>query len=258
MPVNTDEPKTKFDFYDDQNHDYEDFWKGREYEQESENVALKKLLQGKHFKKAVDLGGGYGRLSLFLEDYADEIILVEPSSKQLSKAKNYLKDYSNVSFYQLDDQNHMPIEDNSIDLLLMVRVTHHLIDPTDTFNDIARVLKPRGHAIIEVANYSHFLHRMKAMSHFQKLPSEPVRVGEVANGKKDITPFVNHNPETIIQQLRNAGLVTQDVLSVSNFRQATLKSIFSPQQLVKIETLLQRPLAKIYFGPSIFLWIEKP
>lgn len=248
----------KYDFYDDKNHNYEKFWQNRQYEQQAEIVALKKLLKKDRYDYVVDLGGGYGRISQFLENYANKILLIDPSQKQLDKAKKYLHDYDNVDFSTLNDNNSMPVKDNTVDLLVMIRVTHHLIDPNDTFEDIVRVLKPGGKAIIEVANNSHFINRMRAIARLEKLPTRPVEVGDIANGKKDETPFVNHNPKTIIRHLNSAGLVLMDVLSVSNLRHHTVKKMFKVDQLIKIESALQRPLAPLYFGPSIFLLVKKP
>src|SRR6478672_8208490 len=88
--------KKKADQYNDPNHNYLQYWEGREYEHAAEEIALKKLLRGKHFGTAVDVGGGYGRLCVFLEDYADKVVLAEPSQKQLDIAKDFLKDHPQV------------------------------------------------------------------------------------------------------------------------------------------------------------------
>ncbi len=53
--------------YDDPSYNYQDYWQGREYEHAAEELAIKRLLRGKKFKHAVDVGGGYGRLSKFLQ-----------------------------------------------------------------------------------------------------------------------------------------------------------------------------------------------
>src|SRR5689334_7074129 len=63
------------DQYNDPNHNYLKYWEGRDYEDAAERVAFRRLLKGKHFKHAVDVGGGYGRLCIFLEKYADKVTL---------------------------------------------------------------------------------------------------------------------------------------------------------------------------------------
>ncbi len=71
----------KADQYNDPKHNYLDYWTGREYEHAAEEIAIARMLEGKHFDKAVDVGGGYGRLSVFLRNFADEVTLAEPSQQ---------------------------------------------------------------------------------------------------------------------------------------------------------------------------------
>src|SRR3990167_8028723 len=86
----------KADQYDDPQYNYQDYWAGREYEHAAEEMAVKRLLKGQHFKHAIDVGGGYGRLSLFLTNFADKVTLAEPSQQQLNIAKIYLRNAPQV------------------------------------------------------------------------------------------------------------------------------------------------------------------
>src|SRR3990172_10523958 len=92
----TKKPVRKADQYDDPKYNYQDYWAGREYEHAAEEMAIKRLLKGMHFKHAVDVGGGYGRLSRLLTQFADKVTLAEPSQQQLDLAKIYLKDTPSV------------------------------------------------------------------------------------------------------------------------------------------------------------------
>jgi ubiquinone/menaquinone biosynthesis C-methylase UbiE len=250
------QPKKKADQYNDPNHNYLKYWDGREYEHAAEEMAIKRLLENKHFKTAVDVGGGYGRLCVFLEKYADKVTLAEPSQQQLDIAKDFLKDHPEVDrkLMQADD---LKFKDGTIELLTMVRVMHHLPDPTVEFSEIARVLSDEGYAIIEVANYAHARNRIKHMLKGKKLPSEPVDIRSEAHRGKDEIPFVNHNPETVIKQLAHAGLKVDRILSVSNLRSPGLKKIMPRSVMLAIEGILQPRLAGSYFGPSIFFLVKK-
>src|SRR5579864_5922162 len=84
------------DQYNDPTHNYLKYWEGREYENQAEVLALRRLLKGKHVNHAIDVGGGYGRLSVILTEYANSVTLAEPSKQQLDLAETYLKDYPNV------------------------------------------------------------------------------------------------------------------------------------------------------------------
>jgi ubiquinone/menaquinone biosynthesis C-methylase UbiE len=244
------------DQYNDPKHNYLHYWDGREYEHQAEEIAIRKLLKGKHFKSAVDVGGGYGRLCLLLEEYADEVTLAEPSQQQLDIAKEFLKGHAEIR-RQLAQADDLPFKDGSMDLLTMVRVMHHLPDPSAEFAEIARVLSPDGYAIIEVANYIHFRNRLKHLKRRERMPIKPVDIRSVENKRDDEIAFVNHNPHTVIRQLSHAGLGVESRLSVSNLRSVRLKQLMPREIMLGAEKVFQRPLASVYFGPSIFFLVRK-
>ncbi len=255
-PAKAAQPKKRADQYNDPTHNYMKYWEGREYENASEEMAIKRLLEGKHFKSAVDVGGGYGRLCLLLEDYADKVTLAEPSQQQLDLAKIFLKDHPQIDRKLLQAED-LKFKDSSIDLLTMIRVMHHLPDPSPEFAEIARVLSDDGFAIIEVANYTHARNRLKHIVKGKKMPTEPVDIRSAIHKKKDEIPFVNHNPHTVIKQLAHAGLKVDRILSVSNLRSTGLKKIMPKSMMLAIEGILQPTLAGSFFGPSVFFLVRK-
>ena len=155
---------------------------------------------------------------------------------------------------QADD---LKFADGSIDLFTMIRVMHHLPDPSPEFREIARVLKPDGTAIVEVADYLHMRNRLKHLARREHMPVKPVDIRWAANKRAEEIPFVNHNPYTVSRQLELAGLRTTAVLSVSNLRSVRLKQIVPRPVMIGAEHALQRPLAWVYFGPSIFFLVRK-
>ena len=247
----------KVNYYDDDINSYEDFWNGREYEHHAELMAIRQLLKGKHYSSAMDYGGGYGRVTPTILEFADKVTLVDPSTKQLDQAKQKLKGLS-VSYVRQTKKDHVPAKDNSLDLLVMIRVAHHLPQPGAVFKEIARVLKPGGEALIEVASEADFVNRLRYLKKLQKVPKDPVAVGTKANGIEDDTPFVNHNPKTIEALLEQAGLPQRGKLSVSNLRNQFIKRRLSLKAMLKVEQVLQSPLAVVDFGPSIFFLVKKP
>lgn len=248
--------KPTADQYNDPSHNYLKYWEGRDYEHAAEEMAIRRILKGKRFKQAVDIGGGYGRLCLLLKNYADKVTLAEPSQQQLDLAKAFLKDYPEVDrkLVQADD---LPFKDGSVDLITMVRVMHHLPKPEDELKEITRVLAKDGLAIIEVANYVHARNRLKHFLKGEPLPSEPVDIRSSANKKKGEIPFVNHNPKRVMQQFQEAGLMVERVLSVSNLRSPGLKKVVPKKVMLAVEDVLQPALAGMFFGPSIFFVLRK-
>ncbi len=255
-PAQKRTPKRRADQYNDPTHNYLHYWDERKYEHVAEEAAIRKLLRGQHFKRAVDVGGGYGRLCVLLEDFADHVTLAEPSQQQLDIAKDFLKDHKEVDrkLMQADD---LQFADASIELLTMIRVMHHLPDPSQEFAEISRVLSPDGRAIVEVANYLHMRNRLKHLAKRERMPVRPVDIRSAVNRREEEIPFVNHNPYTVIRQLQHAGLQVEATLSVSNLRSVRLKRIMPKGMMLGAERLLQRPLAPLYFGPSIFFLIRK-
>jgi ubiquinone/menaquinone biosynthesis C-methylase UbiE len=247
----------KADQYNDPKHNYRDYWTGREYEHAAEEMAINRLLKGNHFKQAVDVGGGYGRLSKYLTNFAEKVTLAEPSQQQLDIGKIYLKDTPQVD-RELWQASDLKLKDGQADLVLVVRVLHHLPDPAPEFNEIARVLKPGGTFILEFANDAHFLNRLRYAARGKTVPKTPVDIRSEQNKKnKDEIAFVNHHPKVILRMLKDAGFELETVLSGSNLRSPTLKKVLGKKPLLAAEKLLQPMLAPIYFGPSIWFKLKK-
>ncbi|KQY55882.1 hypothetical protein ASD11_15415 [Aeromicrobium sp. Root495] len=239
----------------DRGYDYTTYWDNRDYEHESEQAAIRSLLEGRHFDSAVDIGGGFGRLCLLLRKYADHVTLAEPSQSQLDAADKVLAGTDIVKLRTQADAIDLP--DASQDLLTMVRVMHHIPEPTKEFGEIARVLKPGATALIEVANYGHFKNRRRFKKEGKPLPTEPVSIRTVKADEPDAIAFVNHNIDTVVGQLDAVGLHLVRKLSVSNLRSEKLKKTLPTGLLVAVEKRLQKRLAKNDFGPSIFLELRK-
>jgi ubiquinone/menaquinone biosynthesis C-methylase UbiE len=248
--------KKKADQYNDPSHNYLKYWDGRDYEHAAEEMAILRLIGSKHFRHAADIGGGYGRLCVFLENFADRVTLAEPSQQQLDIGKEFLKDHPEVDrvLTQADD---LKFKDKSLDLITMIRVMHHIPNPSVEFSELARVLTDDGYIILEVANYAHGRNRIKHLVKGKKLPTEPVDIRSKENQRDDEIAFVNHNPKTVIKQLAHAGLKVEKTLSVSNLRSPSLKRLVPKGAMLLTERILQPTLAKTYFGPSVFFLVKK-
>jgi ubiquinone/menaquinone biosynthesis C-methylase UbiE len=256
MPRNSTSAKKKADQYDNDNYNYLDYWTGRDYEHDAEEMAVKRLLRGKKFNKAADIGGGYGRLCVLLKKYATKVTLAEPSKTQLQIAKEFLRDHPEVDqkLMQADD---LSFKDGELDLVTMIRVMHHLPDPMPELKEIHRVLHQDGYFILELANYAHGRNRIKHLLKGQPLPKEPIDIRSEQNRREDEIPFVNHNPQTVINQLDSVGFSVERILSVSNLRSQKLKKFVPRAVMLKLEKVMQPTLAMTYFGPSVFFLLKK-
>lgn len=242
--------------YDSGDYNYQEYWVGREYEDSAERMAFKRMLNGMNFRHAVDIGGGYGRLCIFLLDYAKKVTLAEPSRQQLKIAETYLKEYPQIERKRLSASK-LDFPDGTIDLITIVRILHHIPEPTPEFKEIARVLSDDGYFIMEFANYTHIRNRLKHALMFKKFPIDSVDIRSAKNLNDNEPPFVNHNPKTVVKQLAHAGLKVEKVLSVSNLRSPGLKKVIPRGIMLSLEKFMQGTLAKTYFGPSTFFLIKK-
>lgn len=242
-------------FYDDEDFNYLTYWSGRDYEHESEVIAIRRLLRGQRFSHAADVGGGYGRLSVVLRDYADKVTLVDASSQQLDLAADFLAGHPGVE-KQLMDASSLTFPDGSLDLVAMVRVLHHLPDPAAELGELRRVLRPGGTAIIEVANVAHAVNRVRHLVRRERLPLTALDIRSPRSRERDGIPFVNHHPATIIGQFQAAGLNVVRVLSVSNLRHPAFKKVLPGRAILVAERTAQVGLARVRFGPSLFFLLR--
>ena len=140
----------------------------------------------------------------------------------------------------------------------MIRVMHHLPKPSKTFVELHRILSEEGYLILEVANSLHAKSRLKRWLHGKRTELDPVDIKTQSSTDIDLaSPFVNHHPDRIKEQLQTAGFEVVNTLSVSNFRSPGLKKILPPSILMGLEKLTQKPLAPLCFGPSMFFLLKK-
>ncbi|MBR3132020.1 methyltransferase domain-containing protein [Candidatus Saccharibacteria bacterium] len=236
-------------------YDYKkDFWEntGREYEDEADRMAIRKLLP-KRMDKFADIGGGYGRLANEYLKRAHKVYLFDYSKSELKQAKEI---YGDKIETKAGDIYQLPFRDNELDGLMMVRVTHHLKHLDKAIAELYRVLKPGGVAVIEVANkrtlpkMARFITGRSNVNPFDK---------KVANYKEiSKDGFYNYHPKYVEEIFEQTGFDREKVLSVSNFRSKSLKKVLGTKNLVKMETTAQQALAPIRFAPSIYYKLRKP
>ena len=246
----------KTDIYNDPTFNYAQFWTGRDYEHNAEVIALRHLLRGCRFGHAVDIGGGFGRLSIILTEYADRVTLVDPSTQQLELSERIFPGHSFIE-RKLMDAAHLDFADESVDLVTLIRVLHHLPDPGAEFRELSRILRPGGIAVIEVANSVHVANRIKHLMRGQRISRLPVDLRTPEARESGSAPYFNHHPQTVRYDLSAVGLDVLEVLSVSNLRHPLAKAVIPERAMLAVERAAQRRLARFYFGPSAFFLLRK-
>lgn len=242
-------------------YDYPSYWEGREYEHFSEVISIKAFLNKiPKVKTILEVGTGFGRLIPVYSFRAKKIILSDPSAKLLKLARERFSD-KKVRFIQSKLEN-LPgkVKGGSVDLIICVRVLHHIQDLKKAFSITARLLKKGGFLILEFPNKRHakasFLEFLKGNFTFP-IDIFPKDIRSKKSIKAKTLPFVNYHPDTIFEMLKVLDFEIVEIKSVSNIRSTRIKKIIPKDALLFFEKHLQKPLAKISFGPSIFVLAQK-
>jgi ubiquinone/menaquinone biosynthesis C-methylase UbiE len=231
-------------------YDYEKFWtdSDRDYEDMADRMAIRKLLPTT-MESFVDIGGGYGRLANEYLARSKKVTIFDYSKTELKQAKEKYGDRIETKAGDIYD---LPFKDESFDGMLMVRVSHHLIQFPAAVKEFYRVLKPGGTFVIEIANKKTLPKKVKYI--FRKSKVNPY---DKQPSKLDDLEMYNYHPKYVEQIFKDAGFKIDKVLSVSNFRSAKLKKMFGTKRLVKMENKAQGLFAPVRFAPSIYYRLTK-
>jgi ubiquinone/menaquinone biosynthesis C-methylase UbiE len=94
-----------------------------------------------------DLGCGTGQVSAALAPFVARVIGVDGSAAMLQAARKRLHGFDNVDLRR-GDLEALPIDRGQLDAATMMLVLHHVPEPERALAEMARVLKPRGRAIV--------------------------------------------------------------------------------------------------------------
>ena len=102
----------------------------------------------------VDLGSGAG-IDVFLSankvGVSGKVIGIDMTDEMLDKARRNTKEngYTNVEFRKGDIEKRIPVDDNSVDLVISNCVINLTTDKVNTFKEVYRILKPgQGRMVI--------------------------------------------------------------------------------------------------------------
>jgi SAM-dependent methyltransferase len=222
------------------------FWErgGRQYEDHSEAVALKRLLP-KSGRLMLELGAGAGRNTLRYAGF-EHVVLLDYSRTQLQQAQGHLGK-SERYVYVAADIYRLPFVDGLFDGATMIRTLHHMADAPAALRQVRAVLRPGAAFILEYANKRNlkamlrYLLRRQAWSPYGL---EPVEFAELN---------FNFSPRAIRGWLTNLHFNTEKALSVSTFRVGMLKRLVPTGILVGLDALFQWTGGLLPLSPSVFL-----
>lgn len=222
---------------------YRRFWRGRQYEDLAERIALKRLLPRKSHR-LLDIGAGFGRLA-DLYSGAERVILLDCSFSQLREAKERYGQDPRFSFLVADLYN-LPFPDQTFDTAVMVRVIHHVADVHAALSEIRRVIKDGGTFILEYANKRHLKAIILYLLRRRPCPFSPEPL-EFTHMHFDF------HPAWMEEALKRTGFIPLEILSLSFFRIQVLKRLVPPRLLALVDGFLQKPLAPLKLTPSMIV-----
>jgi SAM-dependent methyltransferase len=231
--------------------DYEDsryateFWsQERRYEDLAERVALKKILPPCG-KRLIEIGAGAGRLADLYAGY-DEVILMDYARSVLKEAQQRWGSDARFRFVEADVYR-LPFVPGAFDVVVMVRVMHHLVEVELALAQIVSAMREEATLVVEYANKCHlkaiarWLLRRQAWSPFDHQPYEFARLN------------FDFHPAWMTSRLRQAGLSITRELGASYFRVGWLKRAVAPHLLATADGLLQESARWWKVSPSVFV-----
>ncbi len=221
-----------------------EFWEGqgREYEDQVERLALRRLLPPAGGMRMLEVGAGFGRLTDEYDKYR-QVVLLDYSFSQLQYARDHFGP-SDRLIYVAADAYKLPFRPGSFDAASMVRVLHHMSDVTTVLHQVRRVLSPGGVFILEHASKRNlkamirYALRRQSWSPYDREPVEFVELN------------FDFHPDAIIAALNDAQFRVDDRIPVSFLRVPLLKNLLPVEMLVALDNRLQQ--TKLFYSPSIF------
>jgi len=222
------------------------FWDkgGREYEDRTEAIALKRLLP-RNGRLMLELGAGAGRNTPRYLGF-DRVVLLDYSRTQLEQAQARLGT-SDKYIYVAADVYRLPFVDGLFDGATMIRVLHHMADAPKALKQIRNVLASNGTFILEFANKLNlkailrYLLRRQKWSPFTLKPVEFVELN------------FDFHPKAVQNWLKELGFSIERILTLSHFRIGLLKRIIPTNILVFFDSIFQWTGAWWQMTPSVFV-----
>ncbi len=222
------------------------FWDrgGREYEDRTEAIALRRLLP-KGGQLLLELGAGAGRNTPRYLGF-DRIVLLDYSHTQLEQAQQRLG-RSDKYLYVAADAYRLPFVEGLFDAATMIRTLHHMADAPRVLGQVRDVLGAGGTFILEYANKRNlkailrYVMGRQTWSPFTREPVEFVKLN------------FDFHPKAIRSWLEELDFVVEKTLTLSHFRVGFLKRIIPTRLLVTLDSLAQWTGAWWQLSPSVFL-----
>ena len=210
------------------------FWDsgGREYEDQVEAIALKRLLpeQG---ELLLELGAGAGRNT---PRYRTQL---EQAQERLGNSSHYV--------YVAADIYNLPFVPALFDAATMIRTLHHMAEPSMALHQVRQTLKQNAVFILEFANKRNLKSLLRYL--LRRQPWNPFSLEPV----EFVALNFDFHPQAVRNWLEENNFVIEKQLTVSHFRQGLLKKVVPLQLLVQMDAMAQYTGNWWQYTPSVFV-----
>ena len=107
-----------------------------------------------HFTKALNLGTGEGDYDPMIAPFCQELLACDINENDIAFARQLNKNLPNVK-YQVENALQLSFPNESFDLIISVDVIEHVGQPQKMIEEIGRVLKPNGIALITFPSFDY-------------------------------------------------------------------------------------------------------
>lgn len=227
------------------------FWegKGRDYEDQVERIAIRRLLPARG-KTLIDIGAGFGRLADEYTGY-DNVVLFDYSRTLLREAQERLGHDPRFLFVA-GNWYKMPFTDGVFQAMVQVRTIHHAADVPALFKELSRISAPGGTYVLEFANKRNLKAVLRyGLRHqtWSPFTTEPVEFAELN---------YDFHPSWMRHKLQQAGFQPYQTRTVSHFRLSLLKRLVPAAWLATLDRLLQPTGRWLQLTPSVFIASRHP
>lgn len=157
---------------------------------------LHRALDGKNYRKVLDIGCGPGFFSVLLAQMGYEVTAVDYTENMLTEAQKNAETYNvSVDFRKMDAQN-LEFPDGTFDFVISRNVLWNLEDPIRAYREWLRVLKNGGSLMNCDGNFYYYIKDADYGSrscwehkHMQGVCANPIdRIGESLPMAKELRP----------------------------------------------------------------------
>jgi SAM-dependent methyltransferase len=170
--------------------------------------------------RVLDVGGGPGEYSAWLESRGYDVTLVDPVPLHLEQARE-----RGVARAQLGDARNLEFDDDAFDAVLLLGPLYHLPDRDDrnrALREARRVLVPGG--VVAAAVISRFASTIDGLhqgfleeDEFGELVAACLETGAHVNRTRRpgwFTTAYFHHPDEVLPELRDAGFVADALYAI--------------------------------------------